>query len=155
MKVFGKSISEYFAFQKIIMILILVVGITRLALSVAGLPDSIVKWLSLTALSFVGIAYCGIKVPRTGFGGYKHLLPLFVWQAGVANIIIVAGIVLGTLTGSQNIFSRPEYSGPMAGSPWLHALGHLVDGFIVGPLLGWFLGSIVMLVTKKVSPPRA
>ena len=151
MKIFSKSILEYFAFQKAIMILILVVGLLRLGLSLAGVSDSIVKWVSLTALSLVGIVYCGVQVPRTGFGGYKHLLPLFVWQAATANIIIAAGIALGTLTGIQNIYSKPEYSGPLAGNPWLHAAGHLADGFIVGPLLGWLLGSAIMFVVKKFS----
>src|SRR5688572_8750348 len=105
---FGKSLSEYFAFQKTLMIVIVVVGLTRLALSLGGVSDSIAKWFSLTALALVAVFYCGIKVPRTGFGGYKHLLPLFVMQASVANLIIAAGIAISVATGNENIFSRPE-----------------------------------------------
>ena len=94
MQIMGKSVSEYFAFQRVIMVLILVVGITRLALSLAGFPTSTVKWISLTALALVGVVYCAIEVPRTGFGGYKHLLPLYLMQAGVANLSIAGAIVL-------------------------------------------------------------
>jgi len=151
---FGKSWSEYFAFQRALMIVIVVVGLARLALSLAGVSDSIVKWFSLTGLAVVGIFYCGIQVPRTGFGGYKHLLPLFVMQASVANLIIAAGIAISVATGSENIFSRPEYSGPMASSQWLHAGAHILDGFIIGPLMGWLIGSIIMFVTKKLSSRR-
>jgi hypothetical protein len=151
---FGKSFSEYFAFQRVLMIVIVVVGLARLGLSLAGVSDSIVKWFSLTALAVVAIFYCGIQVPRTGFGGYKHLLPLFLMQSSVANLIIAAGIAISVATGSENIFSRPEYSGPMASSQLLHAGAHILDGLIVGPLMGWLIGSIIMFVTKKLSSPR-
>ena len=77
MKVFHKSLSEYFEFQRVIMILILAVGFARLLLSLAGVTDSIAKWFSLTAFATIGIIYCAVQVPRRGFGGYKHLLPLY------------------------------------------------------------------------------
>src|SRR5262249_5187961 len=154
-KIFNKTFSEYFAFQRAIMILILAVGFTRLLLSLAGVSDSIAKWFSLTALAVVGIFYCAVQVPRTGFGGYKHLLPLYWMQAATGNLIIAGGIALSAITGTENIFSRPEYSGPMASNPWLHAAGHLADGFIIGPLIGWLLGAIIMFVVLKVSRPKA
>jgi hypothetical protein len=155
LKIFDKTITEYFDFQKPIMILIITVGLLRLALSLAGLPDSIVTYLSLTALGLVGVVYCGIMVPLKRFGSYKHLLPLFVMQALPANIIIAAGIAITALTGITNIFSSPEHSGPLVNRPWLHAGGHLLDGLIVGPLLGWLLGSALMFVTKRLSPVSA
>ena len=154
MKVFGKPAPEYFAFQKAIMILIVVVGLGRLGLSLAGVPISIVKWVSLTLVSVIGIFYCAVQVPRKGFGGYKHLLPLFLMQALTANIIIAGGIALAALTGSDNIYSVPEYSGILATRPWLHAIGHLADGLIIGPLIGWLIGSIIMLVVIKLSPGK-
>jgi hypothetical protein len=154
MTVFGKSVSEYFRFQRWLMLLIIIVGMGRLLLSLAGISDSLTKWLSLTGLAVVGIVYCAVKVPLTQFGGKKHLLPLFVMQAGTANLIIAAGIALSVLTGKQNIFTRPEFSGPMAENQWLHAGGHLLDGFVVGPLLAWLLGSILMFAVQKVSRPK-
>jgi len=154
MKILGKSVSEYFAFQKIIMILIIVAGLGRLSLSLAGVPESIVKWVSLTAMAIVGIVYCGVWVPQKGFGGYKHLLPLYVMQAGTGNFIIAGGIGLAAVTGTNNIYSAPEYSGPMAGSPWLHAGAHILDGLVLGPLVGWVIGSAIMFVVKKLSPAK-
>ena len=154
MTVFHKTLSEYFAFQRVIMILILAVGLARLVLSVGGVPDSVAKWFSLTALAIVGIVYCAVRVPRTGFGGYKHLLPLYVMQAATANLIIAAGIAISAVSRKENIFSRPEYSGPLASNEWLHAAGHVVDGFIVGPLIGWLIGAIIMFVVLKVPRPK-
>ena len=156
MKIFGKPVSDYFAFQMPIVILILVVGLARLALSLAGLSPSIVRWFSLSVLALVGIVYCAVKVPRTGFGTYKHLWPLFVVQAALANAIIAGGIVLAILTGRDNIFSLPEYSGPMAQNQWLHAGIHLVlDGFLIGPLFAWLIGSGIMFIAKKFSTPSS
>src|SRR5262245_12895510 len=153
MKIFGKPLADYFAFQKGILILVLLVGFGRLGLSLAGVSDDVVKWISVTAMAIVGTAYVGVQVPRTGFGGYKHLLPLLFIQALIGNLIIVSGIVLAAATGTENIFSRPEYSGGM--SPWLHAGGHLLDGVLIGPLIGWLIGSIIMFVTKKISPAKS
>jgi hypothetical protein len=131
-----------------------VVGFARLFMSLAGVSDSIVKLLSLTALAAVGIVYCAVQVPRTGFGGYKHLLPLYVMQAATGNLIISSGIAISAISGKENIFSRPEYSGPLASNQWLHAAGHLADGFIVGPLLGWLVGSLIMFVALKFVRPK-
>ena len=154
MKIFGKTVSEYFAFQRGLMIVIVVVGLARLTLSLSGVSDAVTKWFSLTALAVVGIIYCAVKLVRTGFGGRKHLIPLFVMQAGTANIIIAAGIAISAVSGKENIFSRPEYSGPMVNNQWLHAGGHLLDGFVIGPLIGWVIGSIIMFVVEKLSGSR-
>ena len=148
----GKSVSEYVAFQRVFMALILIVGLTRLGMSLAGFPTSTVKWISLTALALLGIVFCAIEVPRTGFGGYKHLLPLYVMQAGLGNLIIAFGIALSAISGTPNIYSAPEYGGVM--NPWLHAAGHLINGFIVGPLLGWIIGAPFMFVARKVWPAK-
>src|SRR5262252_6431282 len=155
MKVFGKSAGEYFAFQKGIMILIVVVGLVRLGLSIGGFPTSVVKWVSLTVVGLIGIVYCGVQVPRTGFVGYKHLLPLYFMQSLTGNIIIAGGIVLAVITGRENIYSVPEYSGPLANSPLLHAGGHLVDGLIGGPLIGWLIGAGIMFIVRKLSATPA
>lgn len=152
MKVFGKSVAEYFAFQKAIMILIVVVGLARLGLSIGGFPTSLVEWFSLTAVAVVGVIYCGVQVPRTGFGGYKHLLPLFFMQSLTGNLIISGSIALAAITGRDNIYSMPEHSGPLAGNPWFHAGGHLLDGLLVGPLIGWPIGAGIMFIVRKVSP---
>src|SRR5215813_10817502 len=92
MRMYGKSLSEYIHFQKMILGLILVVAVVRLALSLAGVPTSAAKWFSVTAMLLIGTVYYGIRVHTTGFGGYKHLLPLSVIQNLLAQVIIVAAI---------------------------------------------------------------
>src|SRR5881397_2634964 len=119
MTVFGKPLSEYVSFSKLFLGLILVVGIARLALSLGGVPNSIAKWLSITAVIWIGVLYYSIRVHTSGFGNYKHLLPIFVLMSLVAQAIIVPAIVLAIFTGTDNIYTVPEFSFGRDGKTWL------------------------------------
>ena len=152
MTIFGKRVSEYIAFQKVILWLIVVVGLGRLALSLGGAPNSSAKWLSITAVIVVGAVYCTIKVHATEFGSYKHLLPLLVIQGALSQLIVAASIVLAILTNKDNIFSAPEYSGGGDGKNWGHVGAHLLVGFVIAPLVFWLVGCLILLVLRKVAP---
>ena len=152
MKIFGKNLSEYFRFQTVILLLIVIVGIGRLALSLAGVPNSSAKWLSITAVIVVGAVYCTLKVHATGFGSYKHLLPLLVIQSALSQLIVAAAVALAILTNKDNIFSAPEYSGGGDGKNWGHVGAHLLVGFVIAPLVFWLVGCLILLVLKKVAP---
>lgn len=155
MTIFGKTVSQYLAFQKYILLLILVVGLGRLFLSLGGVADSTTKWLSISVVSLIGLVYYAIRVHTSGFGSYKQLLPLLFFQSVVAQGIIVAGIIIAILTQKDNVFSIPEYSGGSDGKTWFHVAAHLVFGLIVGPLIGWLIGSIILFIVKKVAPQNA
>jgi hypothetical protein len=152
MTVFGKRLSEYFAFCKPFLGLILVVGIARLALSLAGAPNSIAKWVSITAVIWIGVLYYSIRVTTSGFGSYKQLLPICFLQSLTAQLVIVPSIILAILTGHDNIFSIPENFFGNDGKTWLHVAGHLlIGGTTLGPLFSWLVGSAIMFATKKLA----
>jgi len=155
MIIFNKPLSEYLAFQKVILLLIIVVGMARLALSLGGVANPTVKWLSITIVSIIGVVYYAIRVHTSGFGSYKQLLVLIVIQSIVAQTIIIAGIVIAIVTHKDNIFSAPEYSPTGDGKTWLHAGMHLVIGIVIGSLLWWGMGSVIMWVTKKMTSSPA
>ena len=152
MKIFGKSISEYVRFQKVILLLIVIVAVLRLALSLGGVPNSSARWLSITAVIVVGAVYCTLKVHTTGFGTYKHLLPLLMIQGAVSQVLVAGAIALAILTNKDNIFSAPEYSGGGDGKNWGHVGAHLLVGFVIAPLVFWLVGCLILLVLKKVAP---
>ncbi len=154
MTIFGKSLSDYVSFEKGFLILVLVVGLARLALSLLGVPNSTVKFLSLTILYLLGMVYYSVRVQTSGFGSYKQLLPVLALPVILGNCIIIAGIILAILTAKDNIFSAPEYSGGGDGKTWGHVGGHAL-AMVVGPLVLWLIGSLIMLVTKKVTGSRA
>jgi len=148
-KMFKKRPSEYLAFQKGFLVLIAAVGLARLGLSLAGLPDTTVRWLSMTVATWAGAFYYGITVHTHGFGSYKQLLPLTFFQTVVAQSIAVLGIAL-SIAGLPNIYAAPEYSFG-AQSQWVHLLAHLTIGMIVPPLLLWGVASLVLLITRRVA----
>jgi hypothetical protein len=152
MTIFGKRLSEYFAFCKPFLGLILIVGIARLALSLAGAPNSTAKWLSITAVIWIGVLYYAIRVHTSGFGSYKQLLPICYLLSLTAQAIIVPAIILAIFTGQDNIFSIPENFFGNDGKTWLHVAGHLlIGGATLGPLIGWLFGCVIMFATKKLA----
>ena len=151
MKIFGKSLSEYVNFVKVFLVVILVVGILRLALSMAGVPNANVSGLSMSVAVLAGAIYCAVRVPKTGFGSYRHLLPLMVLQSGTANAFAALGILLAIATGQDNVFTAPEYSGGGDGKTWSHFGAHLVLGLTLFPLLLWGVSSLVMFITKRMA----
>lgn len=155
MAIFGKTLSEYLAFQKLILLLIVAVGLGRLFLSLGGVPDSTTKWLSISAVSLIGLLYYSIRVHTAGFGSYKQLLPLVFIQSVISQAIVMAGIIIAIFTGKDNVFSAPEFSGGSDGKTWIHVLAHLVVGIVIGPLMSWLIASILHFIVKKVAPQSA
>jgi len=129
--VFGKTISQYVRFQQAILTIIAVVGILRLGLSLADIPDATTKWLSMTVVGIAASVYYGIAVHTRGFGSYRQLLPLLVIQGVLTHLIVIAGILISAMTGRPNIFTANEYGGSL--SVPIHVLGHVVAGMVVGP----------------------
>jgi len=145
--IFGKRVSEYLAFQKPFLILLAAVGLARLGLSLAGLPNTSVRWLSMNAVLWIATVYYGVAVHTRRFGSYRQLLPLVVFQLALFHSIAILGILL-TIAGLPNIYGAPEYSVP---NQWLHIGGHLTIGMVVASLLLWGFASLVLLATKKLS----
>jgi hypothetical protein len=151
MKIFGKTLSEYVGFEKWILVLIAGVGFVRLALSLGGLPNSEVKWLSVTVMGLLGMVYCAVIVHTSNFGSYRQLLPLLVLQGTVGHVIVAGAILLAMATGIDNIYSAPEYSGGVDGKNWSHVGAHLLIGIVIGPLVSWLVASGIMFLVKKVA----
>ena len=150
MTLFGKRLSEYIAFCKPFLILILVVGIARLVLSLSGLPNSTVKWISISVVMWIGLVYYSVRIYTSGFGSYKQLLPICFLQSLVSEVVIVPGIILAIMTHTDNIFSAPEFSFGGDGKTWAHVFAHLFIGTTIGSLVGWVVGCLIMFVTKKL-----
>ena len=152
MTIFGKRLSDYVSFAKVFLVLILVVGVARLALSLAGVSDAAARWVSITVVIWIGVVYFAMRVHRTGFGTYRHLLPIYFLQMLAAQLVIVPAIILAIATGRDNIFSIPEYAFGSDGKTWAHVLAHLFIGTTVGTLMCWLGGCLVMLVARKLGP---
>jgi hypothetical protein len=147
---FGKPVKEYLAFQKWWLVALAVVGLLRIALSLGGLPDSSVKWVSTNVIGFAAFVYYGAAGYRSGFL-YKQLLPLAFFHGAVFHTLAVTGILL-TIAGFPNIYAAPEYSGPAGTNQWFHIGAHLTIGMVAVSLIGWAFASLSMLITRVLSP---
>jgi hypothetical protein len=151
MTVFGKPLSEYVHFCRVFLGLILVIGIARLVLSLEGVPNSTAKWFTMTAAVWIGVVYYSIRVHTSGFGSYKQLLVICALLNWVAQAVAILGIFLAIVTGTNNIFSAPEYAFGADGKTWLHVGAHLVVGTTAGSLVPWLIGSVVLFATTKLA----
>jgi hypothetical protein len=152
---FGKSVGQYLSFERWFLVAIVVVFVARLALSLAGTPNATVKWFSVTVVLLLGTLYYGVAVHTRGFGSYKQLYPLSLFQSLLGEGLVALGVALGIVTGQDNIYTAPEYSGGIDGKNWLHVFAHLVIAAVVLPLVSWAISSLVLLVTRKVAPKAA
>jgi hypothetical protein len=157
---FGKTLSQYVAFQKPILILITAVFLLRLVVSMAGVPVSGAKFVSVTGVLVLGALYYGWAVGQKGFGSFKQLYGANLVQGLFSQTLIALAIVLAIVIGQDNIYTIPEFYPPSAGNDPLglppdgknfgHAIAHVVvAGAIIFPLVGWLLGSVVHLATRK------
>lgn len=157
---FGKSLLQYFVFQRPVLMLIAAVWLVRLLASMAGLPVSGARFVSVTGVVLLGALYYGWAVARKNFGSFRQLYGLNLVQGLFSQTLVALAIVLGIVMGQDNIYTIPEFYPPSAGNDPLglppdgknlgHALAHVVvAGAIVIPLVGWLLGSLVLLATRR------
>src|SRR4026207_587747 len=125
MMIFGKKGIEYIRLQSSFLTLIATVGLARLGLSLFGISDSIVRWLSLTVLLLIGMLYAAVRLHATGFGEYRHLLPVIFFQTLLTQSFVIAGIAIAIITRKGNVFTRDEnvLSGPIPAESELEQLG--------------------------------
>ena len=152
---FGKTVAQYLGFQKVVLAVIVLAFLVRFAISLAGAPNSVARWVSVTVVLLVGVVYYGVAVHTSGFGSYKQLYPLVLFQSVLGEGLVALAVALAILTGSDNIYTAPEYSGGGDGKNWLHVVAHVVIAVVVLPLVSWGVSSLIMLVTKKVAPRTA
>jgi len=161
---FGKPLSEYVAFEKPVLILIAAVWALRLIFSMAGIPVVAAKIVSISAVLLLGSLYYGWAVGQKGFGSYKQLYALNLVQGLFSQTLVALAIVLAMVTGTDNVYTIPEFYPPSAGNGPFglppdgknlgHAIAHIVlAGVLIGPLIGWLLSSIVHFFTRKSARP--
>jgi len=104
----------------------------------------------MTALVWIAVIYYSIRIHTAGFGSYKQLLVVCALLNLSTQVISVTGILTAIVTGTNNIFSSPEFS--FATSPWAHLAAHLFIGTTAGSLVPWIIGSLILTITRKASP---
>src|SRR5678816_2076206 len=114
-------------------------GVLRFALTVAGLPDSTVKYFSMSAVTALGVLYFAITTST-----HRERLHAAFFLVIPYLIVEVAALGYTWATGQQTIFHSVDYS--MGFSIAVHTLGHLVGGLTWEPLLLFLMMEVVWVV---------
>ena len=118
---------------------ILAVGVIRLLLSLAGLPNSTVKYASMTVIILAGAVYFSVTT-RTHMGRLKDAFFLILPYL----IVEVLALAYTWLSGRPTIFHAEEYS--LGYGIAAHTTGHLVGGLTWEPLALFVVMEIVWAI---------
>jgi len=124
---------------KLFMAAIAVMGVIRFVLTTAGLPNTAVKFASMTVIMIVGTLYFGV-VSLT----HKERIKAAYLLVFPYMIIEVAALGYTWATGQQTIFHAQEYSFGVGIRE--HTVGHLVGGLTWEPLILFVMMEIVWLL---------
>jgi len=124
---------------KLFMAAIAVMGVIRFVLTTAGLPNTEVKFASMSVIMIVGTLYFGV-VSLT----HKERIKAAYLLVFPYMIIEVAALGYTWATGQQTIFHAQEYS--LGYGIGAHTIGHLVGGLTWEPLFLFVGMEIVWLL---------
>ncbi|MBI2821643.1 MAG: hypothetical protein HYX74_05410 [Acidobacteria bacterium] len=147
MKLCERPLENYFQVARWWVLAIVLVGAARLILSTAGLPNSQVKFVSMTVVIALGTAYFPVWCARKGWS-YRDLFVLSYFLTVPYMAVEVVGLSLVVLNEQPNIFHAGEYS--FGTTPQLHLMGHLVGGVTWEPWTLWLVSSSVLWITSRV-----
>ncbi len=154
---FGRPLMFYVGRQKPVLIIIAGVFLFRLLMSAVGIPDSAGKILSITSILLIAPTYYAVLARREGLG-FKELYAMGLVQGLFSQTLVALAIVVGILSGRDNIYTVPEFypasSGgtplPVDGKNWVHAAAHVgFAGALAFPLLAWLIGSITLIIARR------
>ena len=122
---------------------IAVMGAVRFALTVAGTPNAVVKYFSMTAIMIAGTVYFAIvsKTRRERLkAAYLLVMPYMTVE------VLALGYTWAS--GRQTIFHAAEYS--LGTSIAVHTIGHLVGGLTWEPLFGFLMMEMIWWLSQRV-----
>lgn len=137
--------------KKFFIAAILAVGAIRFGLTVAGVPDSIVKYASMTVIIMAGAIYFAIIAPTHKErlkAAYLLILPYMTVE--------VLALAYTWASGRHTIFHTPPYD--FGVSMAQHTIGHLIGGMTWEPLMLFVFMEVVWAInytTRLVSTRRA
>jgi len=127
--------------MRVFIAMIAVMGVIRFVLAMAGIPNDVVKFASMTAVIAVGAVYFAV-VSTTHKERLKDAYLLVLPYM----IIEVAALGYTWATGHATIFHAEEYS--MGYGIAEHTIGHFVGGLTWEPLAIFLLMEIIWLVYR-------
>lgn len=129
--------------MKAFMAAIFGMGVIRFILTASGLPDSTVKYFSMTAVIALGALYFAVKTNTHRERLYAAFFLIIPYM-----IVEVAALAYTWATGHKTIFHSADYS--LGLSIMQHTLGHLAGGLTWEPLFLFIFMEVIWLTCSLV-----
>ena len=159
MRVGGHRMREHVRLLLPLFAFLALVWLLRLLLAAFGVSLAVTRIFSVTAASAVAVFLAVLLIHFHGFGGYTNVVTTSLLLNAWSQILIVIAILFAVATGTENVYTLPEFS-VMGDDPMhlRHIFGHLTFMFGLGTLLGagmsclmlWFLRLMVPMRGEKV-----
>ncbi|HYK90320.1 MAG TPA: hypothetical protein VE398_16210 [Acidobacteriota bacterium] len=130
--------------------LVTAVWLLRLIVAAADSPAWLIRLVSVTVATTVAVLLSVILIHARAYGGYLSVvvasLLINVW----AQFLIILSILFSILTGTNNIYTAPEFS--FGANQWRHIHGHLTLSIGVGTLVAAAEGCLLLWLLRMLVP---
>jgi hypothetical protein len=131
-----------------------VAAVWLIRLIVGMLDPGLVRVFSVTGAYALAILLAAVLIHIRKFGSYPNVVASSVLLVVWGQLLIVLAIVFAVLTGTNNIFTAPQYSFPRVDPHHLkHILGQLTYGVGAGILFGAAMGCFLLWILRMLVPP--
>ena len=155
MRVGGHRMREHVRLLLPLFAFLLVVWLLRLLLAAAGAPLSISRVFSVTTASAVAVFLAVLLIHFHGFGGYTNVVATSLLLNAWSQMLIVIAILFAVATGTENVYTLPEFSVPGDDPMHLrHIFGHLTFILGLGTLFGAGVGCLMLWFLRLMVPVR-
>jgi len=153
MRVVGQRLRDHIRLLTPLFTLLTTIWSLRLMAAALHLPAWWLRILSVTVATSFSVMLAVLLIHVRRFGGYTNVvlssLLIHVWASG----LIILAIVFSVLTGTENVFTRPEYSLGVDDPLHLrHIYGHLTFGIGWGTLSGSAVGCLLLWLLRLLMP---
>jgi hypothetical protein len=152
MNINGFSLRDHLRLLAPLFGVIAAVWALRLILAAMGASSHVLSICSVTTAGAVTLLLAVLLIGRH-MGGYANVVAAVFLLECCEQGLISAAIAFGALTGTQNVYSAPEFSFGL--SPVRHILGHLTFGIGMGTLFGSATGCLLFWLLRKFVPVSA
>ena len=155
MRVGGRRMREHVRLLLPLFAFLLVVWLLRLLLAAAGASLSVSRVFSVTTASAVAVFLAVLLIHFHGFGGYTNVVTTSLLLNAWSQSLIVIAILVAVVTGTENIYTLPEFSVPGDDPLHLrHIFGHLTFMLGLGTLFGAGVGCLMLWFLRLMVPMR-
>jgi len=155
MRVGGHPMREHVRLLLPLFAFLLVVWLLRLLLAAAGASLSVSRVFSVTTASAVAVFLAVLLIHFHRFGGYTNVVTTSLLLNAWSQMLIVIAILFAVATGTENVYTLPEFSVPGDDPMHLrHIFGHLTFMVGLGTLFGAGVGCLMLWFLRLMVPMR-